>query len=61
MTVTVNPIIAPGGVMQESIRIEGITQDNQIYTLPTDQKTTQIAYLDGLQRVNQKVIVKASP
>jgi RHS repeat-associated protein len=61
VNVTVIPLISPASIAQEIVRINGITQDSQLATLSTSQKSTLVSYLDGLQRVNQQIAVKASP
>jgi RHS repeat-associated protein len=55
------PYITPSTATTEIIRVSGITQDKQIYTLGDNQKNTTTLFYDGLMRVNQTVAVRASP
>ena len=61
VNVTVIPLISPASIAHEIVRVNGITQDSQLSSLSTSQKSTFVSYLDGLQRVNQQIAVKASP
>lgn len=61
VNVTVIPLISPASIAQEIVRVNGITQDSQLSSLSTSQKSTLVSYLDGLQRVNQQIAVQASP
>ena len=54
-------IIAPSSVKEEVIRTASVTQDDQIYSLSTSQKTTRTSFVDGLARTNQTQLYQASP
>lgn len=61
VTARVLPFIAPVNTKTEAIRVEGISQDNQLYALNNLQKTTAFTHFDGLARANQSIVVQASP
>lgn len=61
VVVTVVPLITPSNMKEEIIRVEGIQQDNQIYSLTATQKSSVMSYYDGLLRTHQQVVVKGSP
>lgn len=50
-----------GFVQQEVIKVSGILNDSQIYTLSPDQKQTTRTFFDGLGRPIQGISIKASP
>jgi RHS repeat-associated protein len=58
---TLTPYIIPQNVRTEVIRIAGVYDDNAIEALNETQKTTSFTYMDGVGRVHQQVIKKASP
>ncbi|WP_157604535.1 DUF6443 domain-containing protein [Solitalea canadensis] len=50
-----------GFIQQEVIKVSGILNDSQIYTLSADQKQTSRTFYDGLGRPIQSLAIKASP
>jgi RHS repeat-associated protein len=55
------PHIIPQHVKTEVIRVPNVYDDLTIASLNESQKTTSFTYMDGVGRVHQQVIQKASP
>lgn len=58
---TVAPSADRNFVRTETVRIQGVTTDDQVSNLSVDQKTTKFDYWDGFARVYQSVVMRASP
>ncbi len=58
---TVLNYVAPSSITSENVRVSGITEDEQIYTLTPTEKNASITYVDGLHRKKQQVAIASSP
>ena len=54
-------ITSRGYITEEKIKIEGIKEDSQIYSLSAAQRQVTKTFVDGFGRPIQQVVVKGSP
>jgi len=58
---TVKPIISPASVQTDLIRAQGKKDEASLQSLTDAEKSTTLVYIDGMGRVNQQVLLRASP